>query len=680
MVIYASGYLSGHPHCGRFYAALFMFMASMLGLVLADNLILLFICWELTSLSSYFLIGFYHEKEESRSSALQALLVTGIGGLALLVGFLALGAITGSMECSALSAHKESIRSHVFYGPVLFLILAGAFTKSAQFPFHFWLPNAMTAPAPVSAYLHSCTMVKAGVYLIARLYSTLGGTPIWTAVVTTVGAATCVIGAALSLRETDIKRQLAYLTVSALGMMVMLLGIGSETAVQAATVFLLAHAFYKGALFMTAGAIDHAVHVRDPEALGGLRHAMPFTALAAALAALSMAALPPFFGFVGKKWVLESVMHSSSPWILTAVVVSASSVFVAIAFLTAVKPFIGKSTAAVQSARESPPSMWSGAMLLAVSGLVFGLFPDLFGRLLIAPAADAVMGHSSPLKLALWHGFNPAFFLGALGLFVGGAIYCFRKTLRRVLAVSDILSRWGPERAYRGLLDGVSWSSKTLTRFLQSGYLRHYLRTILLTTVVLMGWALVSKVDFPAARVRPSNFFEIGLVGFIVISTITLLFVRLRFAVVALMGVIAIGVMFIYVFFGAPDLAMTHFTVETLTVILLALVLYRLPALNTKLSSRGDRIVDFTIAASFGFLMFLLAFFMMSQEPRLTDVSLYFAEHSVPLGHGRNIVNVILVDFRGIDTLGEITVLAVAGIGVYSLIKLKLFSKRESSK
>ncbi|MFB3140368.1 MAG: proton-conducting transporter membrane subunit, partial [Candidatus Acidiferrales bacterium] len=303
VVVYAGGYLAGHAHLGRFYAFLLMFLASMLGLVLANNVITLFVFWELTSVSSYLLIGFEHEREAARQAALQALLVTGLGGLALLAGLLLLGQAGGSMELSELLTRGEAIQAHPFYAPILLLILAGAFTKSAQFPFHFWLPSAMEAPTPVSAYLHSATMVKAGIYLLARFNPVLGGTELWFYIVTAAGAATMLVGAYLAFQQSDLKRILAYSTMSALGMMVLLLGLGTELAVKAAIVSILVHALYKGALFLVAGAVEHETGTRDVDRLGGLRRAMPITAAAAALAALSMAGLPPLFGFIGKEMV-----------------------------------------------------------------------------------------------------------------------------------------------------------------------------------------------------------------------------------------------------------------------------------------------------------------------------------------------------------------------------------------
>ena len=347
IITYAGSYLKGHPSLPRFYLFILMFMASMLGVVLSDNLIALFVFWELTSVTSYFLIGFEHDKDTARAAALQALLVTGIGGLALMAGALLMGQIGGSFEISALAADSAGLQSHRLYPLVLVLVFAGAFTKSAQVPFHFWLPSAMEAPTPVSAYLHSATMVKAGIYLLARFSPVLGGSDLWLYVVTSFGAVTMLVSAYQALHQTDLKKILAYSTVSVLGTLTLLIGLGSKLAIQAAMVFLVAHILYKAALFLVAGSIDHETGTRDIRQLGGLRKTMPIICAGAAVGALSMAGLPPFFGFVGKEALYEALTHDNV--LVTVVGVLTSMLLFAVAWLAGSGRFPGT--------RPTPPSI-----------------------------------------------------------------------------------------------------------------------------------------------------------------------------------------------------------------------------------------------------------------------------------------------------------------------------------
>jgi multicomponent Na+:H+ antiporter subunit A len=413
VLIYAGYYLVKYPQINHFYLYILLFMAAMLGVVLASNLITLFLFWELTSLSSYLLIGFHYNKEASRAAALQALLVTGGGGLALLAGFILLGLAGGSFELTALLDQGEALRGHGLYGPALALILLGAFTKSAQFPFHFWLPGAMEAPTPVSAYLHSATMVKAGVYLLARLSPILAGTAAWTTTVTAVGAITMLVGAIIALQHSDLKRILAYSTVSALGTLVMLLGIGGKVAVEAAMIFLVVHSLYKGTLFLAAGILDHQTGTRDVNVLGGLGRAMPITAVAVLLASLSMSGLPPALGFLSKELLYEATLALgayAAP--LTGAALLANGVMVAVAAGLFLKPFTGPRGATPrQPGGEAAVALWLGPALLGGLGLLLGVlvgfWPYQMSALLAAPQVTAVLGEATSVKLALWHGFTP---------------------------------------------------------------------------------------------------------------------------------------------------------------------------------------------------------------------------------------------------------------------------------
>ena len=675
VLVYSGGYLAGHPGLGRFYAYLLMFMGSMLGLVLADNVIALYVFWELTGISSYFLIGFDHHRESARAAALQALLVTGAGGLALLAGVLLLGQAGGSLEISTLLENGELVRSNALYLPILLLVLAGAFTKSAQVPFHFWLPSAMEAPTPVSAYLHSATMVKAGVYLLARLSPVLGGTELWVYTLSAVGAVTMITGAYLALRQTDLKRMLAYLTVSALGMLILFIGVGTTQAIAAAMVFLLAHALYKGALFLVAGIIDHETGTREVNNLGGLRSAMPITATAAVLAALSLAALPPSFGFIGKEMLLETSLATDQAGLIIAIaVVLASTIYVSTAGIIAVGPFFGTKRQTSNPPHEAAPCLWLGPALLAVLGVVFAGLPSLIDDSLLRPAVQAIAREPVALHLTLWHGFNLPLALSAISVAGGLAIYARLDLVLYALSRLEITSWWGPQNWYSLLLTGMNVVAQCQTQLLQSGYLRYYLMIIIVTTLALAGSKLFSAVD--ATRFTASFdawFHEWVIAGLIVMAAFTATVARSRLAAVAALGVVGYGVALVFVLFGAPDLAMTQFMIETLTVILFVLVFSHLPRFAI-LSARLDIARDAVLALALGGLITTIVLIGSGIQlyPKISD---YFIEHGLALGHGRNIVNVILVDFRGFDTFGEITVLAVAGIGVYALLKLKLGRK-----
>jgi multicomponent Na+:H+ antiporter subunit A len=680
VVVYSGGYLAGHPHLGRFYAYILMFMGSMLGLVLADNLITLFVFWELTSLSSYLLIGFDHNQETARAAALQALLVTGGGGLALLAGFLLIGDIAGSMELSSLLRSGDVIRAHPLYVWVVLLVLAGAFTKSAQVPFHFWLPNAMEAPTPVSAYLHSATMVKAGVYLLARLTPILGGTEIWMIALTTAGATTMIMGAFLALRQTDLKLILAYLTVSALGILVLFIGLGTSESIIAAVVFLLGHALYKGALFLVIGIVDHETGTRDARGLSGLRSAMPVTATIAALAALSLAALPPAFGFIGKELLLDAALGAGAgagAGLLTLALLIASIVFVAAAGIIAIRPFFGKKSELPKRAHEAPPGLWLPPMLLACLGILFGIIPSLVEGPVLRSAVQAIVGKSVNFDLALWHGFNLPLALSAVSVACGAALYAARRHAHDAAARLQITSAWGPQNWYYHLLAGMNRVAQRQTRLLQNGYLRFYLLIIVAATVALAVAKLFSAIgSIDVTSELDVRFYEWIVAGLIPAGALTAIMLRSRLGAVAALGVVGYSVGFIFVLFSAPDLAMTQFMVETLTVILFVLVFYHLPRF-TALSTRMELGRDAVTALAFGALITIIVSIGAGIQlyPKISD---YFIENSLPLAHGQNVVNAILVDFRGFDTFGEITVLAVAAVGVYALLKQRPRKKNRS--
>lgn len=680
IVIYAGGYLKGHPYLGRFYVSLLMFMMSMLGVVLADNIITLFVFWELTSFTSYLLIGFNHEQERARKAALQALLVTGSGGLALLAGLILMGIAGGTYEISELLNQGDAIQASGLYVGILILVLAGTFTKSAQVPFHFWLPSAMEAPTPVSAYLHSATMVKAGIYLMARLHPALGGTDLWFILLTSFGAATMVIGSWLALSHTDLKRVLAYSTVMALGTLTMLLGMGrTQYAIIATAVFIVAHSLYKGALFMVAGTLDHETGTRDVSQLGGLRKAMPVTATAAAIAALSMAGVAPFFGFIGKELVYEATLASETLAVgLAALAILANVAGVAAAGIVAVRPFFGVKKETPKHAHEAPASMWLGPISLGIIGLVFGILPGLIGTPLLSPTWFAVAGEEVLYELVLWPGFTPVLGLSVLTFAMGiGVLVYWDKWRRSPMAVGfNTMLGVGPERGYEASLDGMLWFAHWQTRFLQSGYLRYYILTIVSVMAVAVWYTMFAHVGFHLSiNLSDVSFYEWTLAALLVAGSLTAILARSRLAMVIAIGVVGYSIALIYIIYSAPDVAITQLLVETLTVILVALVLIHLPK-QEKQTPVASRARDAIIAVVAGATLTLLILAVLPFEPS-QHLSEYFAENSYVVAHGRNIVNVILVDFRALDTMGEIVVLGIAGLGVYSLIKLRGYRQRQ---
>jgi multicomponent Na+:H+ antiporter subunit A len=664
IVLYASRYLEGHAQAGRFYASLFAFMGAMLGVVLSDNILTLFVFWELTGFTSFLLIGFEHERAAARAAAVQALIVTGAGGLALLAAGVLLVDVSGTANLSAMAVERASIVGSPFYGAIAGLVLLGAFTKSAQVPFHFWLPNAMEAPTPVSAYLHSATMVKAGVYLIARMTPILGSTPVWTTVVTVAGAATMTVGAYRSVQETDLKRILAYSTLSALGVLTMLLGVGTREAIIAALVYLVAHAGYKGALFLIAGAIDHETGTRDISALAGLRRAMPITALAGGAAAISMAGVPMTLGFVGKDGAYEALMHAADwfPWLLALMVLA--SIFLGLAGLVAgLSPFRGD-VSPMNELHEPAWPLWIPPLVLAMVGLFVGVAPSILNGPL-SVAATAVAGTSVNVSLAIWHGVTPALLLSVLTLAAVASAYVAHDAVR----TRTWKPRHGSEDLYEGALSGLNAVSHAIAPTLHSASLRTYVMVIVATSALVGGTALVTDTGLGSVAVTRTSVavHDVLIVILIIAGAIAATLARSTMSAVLSLGAVGYGVAMMFLSFGAPDLAMTQFSVETLTVLIYVLVFRHFRELGP-LSPRLVRARDALIAIGIGIFIggLLVSIATTETAPRLRE---YFAEFGPTLGHGRNIVNVILVDFRAFDTLGEITVLATAALGVRGLLR-----------
>ncbi|WP_029888767.1 hydrogen gas-evolving membrane-bound hydrogenase subunit E [Polycyclovorans algicola] len=665
IVAYAARYLEGDPRQPRFMATLLLFMTAMLGLVLADDVILLFIFWELTSLTSYLLIGFDHTQEKARKAALQGLVVTVAGGLCLLVGLIIFGGIAGTYRLSEWPGLSETLISHPWSGWALLMVVLGCVTKSAQFPFHFWLPNAMAAPTPVSAYLHSATMVKAGVFLLARLHPTLGAHPGWAWLVP-LGAFTAVFAALMAFRSDELKKVLAYTTVMALGTLTLLIGMGEA---QAAVTFLLAHALYKGALFMLAGIITHETGAKALSAVAGMRRLLPWTWGSALLAAASAAGLMPWFGFIAKELLLASALDHSA-WVTGAAIVAAGVVG-GMLITFALRPFMGPSRAPKDSGKIHEAGAWllAGPVVLASLGLTFGLVPGLADGVLL-DAARAV-GASDPTPLALWHGVNQAFLASLSSLAIAAVVWWLWPRTRRLAAGAEALDRVGPEQGYDALLTWVQRLATEITARLQSGLLRRYVAVTLLSTIVLLMSTLFlrsqAELAWPMATITLSV--PIALAVGILVMAIIAIRVTDALSEALILGAVGFGIALLYMWFSAPDLAITQVMIETLTTILLVLILFRLPRMR-QLSKPPQRYADLVLATVGGGVLSLVLWQVMV-SPTPPAISEWLIAESVPGGHGRNIVNVILVDFRALDTLGEIFVLALAAVGVYALLKSK---------
>ena len=607
VILYADRYLAASPARGRFQAIVLAFMASMLGLVLADNLLLLVVFWGLTGVTSYLLIGFDHENGASRLSAQQALLVTVAGELAMLAGLILLGFVADTFTMSELPGQSGSVQQDARYGLVVLLVVAGAFSKSAQFPFHFWLPNAMAAPTPVSAYLHSATMVTAGVYLLSRLTPTLGGTQLWTVLLVVAGAVTMLIGAFLSLRQHDLKRVLAYSTVGALGGMVMLVGFGTSTSAVAAMALLLAHALYKAGLFLVTGIIDHTTGTRELDRLGGLAGRMPITAAAAGLALLSMAGLPPMVGFAAKELGFKAGLEVPAfGFLLLAALVAAGAATVGVAAIVGLGPFGGRTRMPSDGVHEASWPLWLGPLALSVVGVVAGLLPWLGSARLVGAAAEVISGNAPKTSIEPWYGLDLALLLSSISIAAGVLIYLRRIDIRAAVARTDLGHRIGPERIYVVLELNMLRFAKWLTAVFQNGLLRIYLLVVVSTFVSLVWLVLLLSGGVPALSLSTDAYFwEIITVGLIAGGAAVAVTSESRLAAVTALGLVGYGISLVFVFFSAPDLAMAQILVETLTVLLFVLAFYHLPRFG-HVAARASRVRDGIVALVGGSLLTLL--------------------------------------------------------------------------
>lgn len=674
ITLYARYYLSGDDPMGQFYTYLLLFQGAMVGVVLSDNILLLLIFWELTSLSSFLLIGFWKYLPEGRQGARMALAVTGSGGLAMIAGMLILGNIAGSYDLSVILTMGDEIRGSDMYLPALILILLGAFTKSAQFPFHFWLPHAMAAPTPVSAYLHSATMVKAGIFLMARMWPVLAGTDAWFYIVTTTGLITMVLGATIALFKDDLKALLAYSTVSHLGLLTMLLGFGTKAAAVVAVFHIINHLTFKAALFMSAGIVDHETHTREIKRLGGLRHLMPITTVIASLAALSMAGIPLLNGFLSKEMMLEEASHTvwfGSHYALPALATLGALLSVAYSFRFIAHVFLGPVRDDYPSQPHDPGfGLWAAPAFLVVFVVLIGLFSATIVGPLVAVAAGAVTGGDLPYySLKIWHGVTPALFMSIIAVAGGAIVLWMHGGLERIW---NALPRPEAKNIFDALMAAIVAASRWFTELLHNGAISRYLAVFTVSTTAL-GVIAWSGGGMPAATraVLPVPILAgIGWVLLVVAAAAVVMLHHQRFTALILISIIGLMVSGGFVYLSAPDLALTQISVETVTILLLLLALHFLPKDTPRESSASRRLRDGAIAVIAGGAVGALALgFLLTDMSSISDFHL---ANSKTGGGGTNVVNVILVDFRGYDTFGEIIVLGIAGLAIYALMEALL--------
>jgi multicomponent Na+:H+ antiporter subunit A len=672
IILYSGGYLKGHPQLGRFLAFMFLFMGSMLGLVMADNLFALLVLWELTSITSFLLIGFDHNRAASRRAALQALVVTGAGGLALIAAVFVIQHVTGLTELSQLLRSGDTLRHSPLYTVIFLLIIGGAFTKSAQFPLHFWLPNAMEAPTPVSAYLHSATMVKAGVYLLMRMNPVMGDTMLWEIVLPVFGGVTLIAGTLLAIRQTDLKLMLAYTTVASLGLLVMLTGFGTDKAIEAAVYYLFAHSLFKGAFFMIAGAIDHETGTRDIRKLGGLRGAMPITFVSACLAGLSMAGIPPFIGFLAKEEIYAAIAKPDL-WsaAITLTAITGNALMLVVAAAIAMKPFMGEKIDTPKTPHEGPVLLWAGFVILTIAGLASAIFADYTNQQFISPMSSAVAGTTVEAHAMLALHIGLPLLLSVITIALGLLVYARMEQMRIGLALLLHRFGWGPDLGFDQMITGLVTLSGIITRRLQNGRLENYMTVVFIVGILIVFVPMLAFGELPSWPQMPElEFYEWGVILLALLGLAAVLVANDRLTAIVSLGIQGFSVALLFMLFGAPDLALTQFMVETLSVVILALVMTRLTLHKSDhrpFREIGfDGVISMLLAVGLGLLLL-----SVTQMPFNTELSEFFAQHSRTIAHGRNIVNVIIVDFRGLDTLGEIAVVMVAGLAILALIRIR---------
>ncbi|NWG74178.1 MAG: monovalent cation/H+ antiporter subunit A [Rubrivivax sp.] len=678
IVVYAAYYLRHDDPAGKFFSTLMLFMAAMLGIVLSDNLVLLLVFWELTSISSFLLIGYWGAREDSRAGARMALAITGGGGLVMLAGIVVLGQIAGTYDLSAMLGRGAEIQAHPLYPVALVLILVGCFTKSAQLPFHFWLPEAMAAPTPVSAYLHSATMVKAGLFMMMRLYPVLGGSGLFEGIVASVGLATMTFAAFVAIFKHDLKGLLAYSTVSHLGLITFLIGLASPMSAVAAVFHVLNHASFKAALFMSAGIVDHETHTRDMRKLGGLMAMMPMMGTLVLLASAAMAGVAPFNGFISKEMMLDEAVHApqrlwgAAGWAVPVLATLASVFSVAYSVRLFHDTFLNGPPKDLPNPHphEPPLGMKAPVILLVVVCVAVGLAPMAIAGPLVAVAASAVLGAPAPaFHLSLWHGVNAPLLMSLFALVAGVALYALLQ--RGGLLHRYVPSGRGGKAIFTATIDGLFGVAGRFTRGLENGSLQRYAAWMVALAVVFAAlpfWTGPGEgLDAQARALLPAPAVAVG-VWLLLLVTGGLLLVqhRQRFVAVVLTGGVGLVASLAFVALSAPDLAMTQLSVDVVSTVLLLMGLALLPQFSPKESTAARRWRDAGLAAAGGGGIAWLTWLMLTRDHE--SISWYFLEQSVPGGGGANMVNVILVDFRGYDTFGEITVLGIAAVGVLALL------------
>lgn len=676
--IYAYYYLSPKNSLSKLYFLLMLFMAAMLGISLSNNLLILLIFWELTSISSFLLVGYWSNYEAAQRGSRMALTITGMGGLSMLGGFILLGQITGTYQIDQILMMGEQIQAHALFVPTLLLILLGAFTKSAQFPFHFWLPNAMAAPTPVSAYLHSATMVKAGLFLVARLLPIFAGAALFHNIVTFIGLFTLCVAAFFAIFKEDLKGLLAYSTISHLGLIMCLLGIGSPLAVAAAIFHIINHATFKAALFMIAGIIDHESGTRDLRKLSGLWQMLPFTATLTMITAASMAGIPLTNGFLSKEmFFTELVENLSGPVMVGAAIAGTLAGIFAVTYSIRLVHgvfFDGPLGQQVpnKDAYEPPFGMRAPAILLAFLCIAVGLLPGLLVEKIVNSTTQASTQNFAfeGTHLALWHGINLPLVMSIIAIF-GGAIFYFALAKGGAIREIDLDPKLGKLQGrvlFDLFLKNLLLNSRRFRRATENGKLQSYILWIVLFTIGLVGYPLVvNGIDTGSRELTHAPVLAIVL-WLLLFSAcwMMLWFHHERIKAILISGAVGLVVTMVFIGFSAPDLALTQITVDVVTTVLLLMSLSLLPQLTPYESSPTRRWRDAVIAVCGGLGVATVAWLVMTRDHN--SISWFFIQQSIPLGGGTNVVNVILVDFRGFDTFGEITVLGIAAIGVLSLM------------